>query len=159
MKTGWNLLQAYRWLLLKAYKQKLVEAGVKEEGIPVMTKRVEKIKVEELLEYDGIIIGSPTYYGSMAAQIKKLLDKSVMFHGKLEGKVGAAFSSSANIGGGNETTITDILNALLIHGMIIQGDPKGGHYGTVSIGVPDSRAENQCKRLGRRVAALAKKVA
>jgi len=137
---------------------KLVEEGVKKEELEVETKKVEDVKVEELLEADAIIIGSPTYYGSMAAQIKELLDKSVAFHGKLEGKIGAAFSSSANIGGGNETTITDILKALLIHGMIIQGDPEGGHYGVVSINAPDSRAENQCRRLGTRVAELVKKI-
>jgi len=137
---------------------KLVEEGVKEEGVEVETKKVEEVNVEELLKADGIIIGSPTYYGSMAAQIKELLDKSVAFHGKLEGKVGAAFSSSANIGGGNETTITDILKALLIHGMIIHGDSEGGHYGVVSIGAPDSRVESQCRRAGRRVAKLVKKI-
>lgn len=137
---------------------KLVEEGIKQEGLAVETKKVEEVELEELLEVDGIIIGSPTYYGSMATPIKELLDKSVAFHGKLEGKVGAAFSSSANIGGGNETTITDILKAFLIHGMIIQGDPQGGHYGVVSIGAPDSRVESQCKRLGERVARLVKKI-
>ncbi|MCX7661805.1 MAG: flavodoxin family protein, partial [Candidatus Omnitrophica bacterium] len=97
-------------------------------------------------------------YGTMAYQIKKLLDQSVEFHGSLDGKVGAAFSSSANIGGGNETTILDILNAMLIHGMIIQGDPNGDHYGPVSIGKPDSRVERECIRLGIRVARLVKKL-
>ncbi len=136
----------------------LVEAGVTAEGIDVMLKDVSKTKAKELLDYDGIIIGSPTYYGSMAAEIKKLLDDSVAFHGQLEGKVGAAFSSAANIGGGNETTITDILKAMLIHGMIIQGNSKGDHYGPVSIGSPDKRVERQCKILGQRVAALVKRL-
>ena len=136
----------------------LVEAGVTAEGIDVMLKDVSKTKAKELLDYDGIIIGSPTYYGTMAAEIKKLLDDSVTFHGQLEGKIGAAFSSSANIGGGNETTITDILKAMLIHGMIIQGNSKGDHYGPVSIGSPDKRVERQCKILGQRVAALVKRL-
>ncbi len=137
---------------------KLVEEGVKEGGLEVGTKKVEEVELEELLVADGIIIGSPTHYGSMAAPIKELLDKSVAFHGKLEGKVGAAFSSSANIGGGNETTITDILKAMLIHGMIIQGNPKGDHYGPVSIGSPDKRAEKECKTLGQRIARLVKRL-
>lgn len=136
----------------------LVEAGVTAEGIDVMLKDVSKTKAKELLDYDGIIIGSPTYYGTMAAEIKKLLDDSVTFHGQLEGKIGAAFSSSANIGGGNGTTITDILKAMLIHGMIIQGNSKGDHYGPVSIGSPDKRVEGQCKSLGQRVAALLKRL-
>ena len=136
----------------------LVEAGVTSEGMDVTLKDALKTKAKELLDYDGIIIGSPTYYGTMAAEIKKLLDDSVTFHGQLEGKVGAAFSSAANIGGGNETTITDILKAMLIHGMIIQGNSKGDHYGPVSIGSPDRRVEGQCKTLGQRVAALVKRL-
>ena len=136
----------------------LVGEGVKEEGIDPVIKDVAKVDPRELLDCDGIIIGSPTYYGTMAAEIKKLLDESVAFHGDLEGKVGGAFSSAANIGGGNETTIMDILGAMLIHGMIIQGTPEGDHYGPVSIGRPDPRVERQCKALGQRVARLAKKL-
>jgi NAD(P)H dehydrogenase (quinone) len=137
----------------------LVGEGVSQEEVEVLVKDVSEIKAGDLLEYQGIIIGSPTYYGSMAHQIKKLLDDSVKFHSKLEGKVGAAFSSSANIGGGNETTILDILNAMLIHGMIIQGDSKGDHYGPVAIGSPDERSSEECLRLGSRVAKLVKQLA
>ncbi len=132
--------------------------GVKKEGLEAVLKNVKDVPVRDLLKYEGIIIGSPTYYGSMAAQIKKLLDDSVAFHGELDGKVGAAFASSANIAGGNETTILDILNALLIHGMIIQGDPQGDHYGAVSINEPDARSTKECVRLGSRVAKLVKTI-
>ncbi len=136
----------------------LVGEGVKGEGVEVEIKKVEDVKLEELLEVQGIVMGSPTYYGSLAAELKSLLDKSVKFHGQLEGKVGAAFSSAANIGGGNETTIMDILKAFLIHGMIIQGDSRGDHYGPVSIGAPDSRVTSQCRKLGEKVARLVKKL-
>ncbi|MDD5045029.1 MAG: flavodoxin domain-containing protein [Candidatus Omnitrophica bacterium] len=135
-----------------------VADGVKREKVDVDLKSVEAVKPEDLLNYDGIIIGSPTYYGTMSYQIKKLLDESVKFHGKLDGKIGAAFSSSANIAGGNETTVLDILNAMLIHGMIIQGDPKGDHYGPVAIGAPDGRSSSECERLGVRVAGLVKRI-
>lgn len=135
-----------------------IEEAIKQEGIEVVKKNAEETKAEELLDYDGIILGSPTYYGTMAWQIKKLIDDSVKFHGRLAGKVGAAFSSSANIGGGNETVILSILEALLIHGMIVQGEPKGDHYGPVSINAPDERALKCCKRLGQGVANLIKKV-
>ncbi|MBM3245981.1 MAG: flavodoxin family protein [Candidatus Omnitrophica bacterium] len=137
----------------------LVAEGARKEGAEVTLKDVSGVDVDELLNYDGLVIGSPTYYGTMAAEIKKLLDDSVKFHGKLDAKVGAAFASSANVGGGNETTVLDILNALLIHGMIIQGDPRGDHYGAVAIGAPDARSTKQCARLGQRVAKLAKKLA
>lgn len=135
-----------------------ISEGIEKEGVEVVLKDVKDAQAYELLDYDGIIIGSPTYYGTMAAEIKILLDESVNLHGKLEGKIGAAFSSSANVGGGNETTILDILNAMLIHGMIIQGDPQGGHYGPVAIGAPDTRAIKECSRLGSRVARLVKKI-
>ncbi len=132
----------------------LVAEGAKKENVQLDLRKVEDVKAKDLLDADGIIIGSPTYYGSMAAPIKALLDESVSFHGQLQGKVGGAFSSSRNIGGGNETTIMDILAAMLIHGMIIQGDSQGDHYGPVSIGAPDKRVETQCKRLGQKIAKL-----
>lgn len=132
--------------------------GLKKEGLDADIKDVKDVKAADLLDYDAIIIGSPTYYGTIAAQIKGLLDESVKFHGKLDGKVGAAFASSANVGGGNETTILGILNAMLIHGMIIQGDPQGDHYGPVAIGAPDARTQKECLRLASRIANLLKLV-
>ena len=141
----------------KKMAESVVE-GIKKEGLEVVLKEAKDTEASELLKYEAIIIGSPTYYGTMAAEIKKLFDDSVSFHGKLDGKIGAAFASSANIGGGNETTILDILNAMLIHGMIIQGDPQGDHYGPVAIGAPDARAIRECVRLGTRVAKLVKKL-
>lgn len=136
----------------------LIQKGVMEEDVEVDTREVKDVKADDLLKYDGIIIGSPTYYGLPAAQVKELLDKSVKHHGKLQDKVGGAFSSSANVGGGNETTVVAILEALLIHGMVVCGDSKGDHYGPVSIEKPDRRAEEVCVRYGRRVAALTKKL-
>jgi NAD(P)H dehydrogenase (quinone) len=135
-----------------------VVAGVRDGGVEAVLKSAEETKASELLEYDGIIIGSPTYYGSMAWEVKKLLDESVAHHGALDGKVGAAFSSAANIGGGNETTVLSILHAMLIHGMLVQGDAEGDHYGRVSINAPDRRVEAQCTRMGKRVAELVRKL-
>ncbi len=136
----------------------VIAASLKNEGISVDIISVEQVSVDALVSYDIFVFGSPTYYGTMAYQVKKLLDESVKLHGKLDGKLGAAFSSSANIAGGNETTILDIINTFLIHGMIIQGDPRGDHYGPVAIGGSDKRAQANCERLGRRIAALAKKL-
>jgi len=94
----------------------------------------------------------------MAGLIKELVDDLVSRHGALNGKVGGAFSSAANIGGGNETTIMGIIEAMLIAGMIVQGDPQGDHYGPVSIGKPDDRVRQQCGRRGQRIAELTKKL-
>jgi len=135
-----------------------VAEGAKAKGAEVNVKEAANVESRELLDYDGIIVGSPTYYGAVAYEVKRVLDESVDFHGELEGKVGGAFSSAANIGGGNETTVLNILNAMLIHGMIIQGAYQGDHYGSVSIGEPNSRVEGQCKALGQRVAVLADKL-
>ncbi len=132
--------------------------GVEKEKISCRIKKIEETKLEDLKEHQGVIIGSPTYYGQPSSAIKKLLDESVKLHGQLEGKIAAAFSSSANIGGGNETTILGLLQAFLIHGMIIQGTSSGDHYGPVSINQPDKRAEAECLDLGRRVAKLVKKL-
>ena len=135
----------------------IIAEGAKEEGgVEVHVSKVEDFSLDQVVEFDGFILGSPTYYGSMAWEMKKFLDKTVKFHRQLNGKVGGAFTSAANIGGGNETTITGILNALLIHGMIVQGDPDGDHFGPVSIGAPDDRVHGQCRMLGKRVVTLIK---
>jgi NAD(P)H dehydrogenase (quinone) len=133
----------------------LVAKGVRQSGAEVTLKAVADTKPEELVHADAIVLGSPTYYGTMAAEIKRLLDDSVEFHGDLVGKVGGAFSSAANVGGGNETTILDMLKALLIHGMIVPGNVNGDHYGPVAIGAPDDRASAQCVRMGKIVGELA----
>jgi NAD(P)H dehydrogenase (quinone) len=136
----------------------LIGEGMSKEGVKTVVKDVKDVAVEELLNYEALVFGSPTYYGTMAWEIKKLLDESIKLHGKLDGKIGAAFSSSANIAGGNETTVLDILHALLIHGMIIQGDPQGDHYGAVAIGAPDARSTKECQRQGSRIAKLVKRL-
>ena len=136
----------------------IIKEGVEKVTEDVELKKIEETTIDDLLAADAIIIGSPTYYGAMAAEVKTLLDKSVEYHGKLTGKIGGAFTSSANIGGGNETTIMSILQALLIHGMIIQGDAGGDHYGPVAIGAPDDRSKKICLRYGKTVATLAQRL-
>ena len=124
-------------------------------GVTVDLKPIGKMEARDLLGYDAIVMGSPTYYGSMAAQVKQLIDESVQFHGQLDGKVGGAFASSANVGGGNETTVLDILKAMLIHGRVVPGSPTGDHYGPVAIGDVDQRSRGECTKLGKLVAQLA----
>jgi NAD(P)H dehydrogenase (quinone) len=136
-----------------------IAQAMNEAGLPTECKPVSDVKADDLLEYDAIVLGSPTYYGQMAGPVKQLIDDTVSFHGKLDGKVGAAFTSAANIGGGNETTIMGMIEALLIAGCIVQGDPQGDHYGPVSIGKPDERVRRQCIRRGKRIAELTAKLA
>jgi len=136
----------------------IIAESMNKAGLDTDCRKVDEVKPDELLLYDAIVIGSPTYYGQMAGDVKTLIDETVKFHGKLDGKVGAAFSSSANVGGGNETTILGILEGLLISGMIVPGDSQGDHYGPVSIGKPDERATKQCQRRGEKIAELTNKL-
>lgn len=119
-----------------------------------VARPVEELSPDDLLKYDGIVMGSPVYYGTMAAPLKELIDDSVKHHGKLEGKVGGAFSSSGVIGGGNETTLLDIIACQLVHGMIVRGVPHGPHYGPTCQGAPGEDAQKQCADYGRKVAEL-----
>jgi len=136
----------------------IIARAMNESDLPTKCKSVSEVKADDVFGYDAIVVGSPTYYGHMAGPIKTLFDELVTRHGQLDGKVGAAFSSAANIGGGNETTIMGIIEAMLISGMVVQGDPQGDHYGPVSIGKPDERVEQQCLRRGRRIAELTRKL-
>lgn len=135
-----------------------IAAALRKNDLETDLKKVEATAPGDLLHYDCLVFGSPTYYGTMAWPLKKLLDESVKFHGKLKGRVGGAFTSSGNIAGGNETTVLDILNALLIHGLIIHGEPRGDHYGPVSIGRPDQRSLKSCDIYAKDLAALTKKL-
>jgi NAD(P)H dehydrogenase (quinone) len=136
----------------------LISKSIQDSGVNCDCEPVGNVSVDQLVKYDAIVMGSPTYYGHMTAELKQLIDNMVKKHGQFDGKLGAAFSSSANVGGGNETAITGILQSMLVAGFIIEGDPKGDHYGPVSIGKPDERAKKQCARKGKRVAGLAKKL-
>lgn len=137
---------------------KTIAEAMSEANLPTKCKSVTDTTLDDLQAADAIVVGSPTYYGRLAAPIAQFFDDSVTRHGKLDGKVGAAFSSSSNIAGGNETTIMSILSTLLIHGMVVQGDPQGDHYGPVSIGKPDERVIKQCQRRGQRIAELTNKL-
>jgi NAD(P)H dehydrogenase (quinone) len=132
-----------------------VAAGARQvKGVEVEVRPVEELSPDDLLKPEGIIMGSPVYYGTMAAELKTLIDQSVVHHGRLVGKVGGAFASSGGPGGGNETTVLDIVKAQLVHGMIVQGDSGGDHYGPIAVGAPDDRSRKECQKLGRRVAEL-----
>lgn len=144
--------------------KKLAEAIVKGvesvDGVEAVLKHTDDVTKEDFVSSDGIIAGSPVYFGIMAAQLKKIFDEFVGVRKKMEDKVGAAFATSGDPSGGKETTIMSILKVMLIYGMIIVGDPMSatGHYGTACVGAPDSGAQENGMKLGQRVAELAKKL-
>lgn len=132
--------------------------GISQTKVSVTLTEVDKAKVDDLLEADAIVVGSPCYYGSMAAPLKAFIDQSVSLHGKLEGKVGGAFASSGMLGGGNETTVLSMVDALLVHGMVVPGNSKIGHYGPVAIGAPDEKATDECHAYGRKIGEITQKL-
>jgi len=137
----------------------MIAEGVREvDDVECVVKKVEDATLEDLMEAQGIIVGSPTYYGCMSGKLKEFLDKSVEIHGKLEGKIGAAFTSSGGTATGAETTLLSILEAMLIHGMIVQGNPKDKHYGTAVVETPGKKEERLCRAFGRRTAELIRKI-
>ena len=174
--------------------------GAREAGAEVVVKRVPELvpteiaqaahyktdqkapiaTVEELPEYDAIIIGTPTRYGTMTAQMKNFLDQSggLWAQGKLIGKVGSVFTSTATQHGGQEATILTTLPVLLHHGMVVVGLPysfqgqmgvdqiRGGSpYGASTIAAGDgSRQPSEidldgARFQGKHVAQIAAKLA
>ena len=136
--------------------------------------------VDELVGYDAIIFGTPTRFGNMAAQMRNFLDQTggLWFSGKLIGKVGSVFVSTASQHGGQETTITSFHTTLLHHGMVIVGVPYsearqmtlseisgGSPYGATTIAGGDGSrqpSENElaiARFQGEHVARVASKLA
>jgi NAD(P)H dehydrogenase (quinone) len=114
----------------------------------------------DFLNSEGVIAGSPVYFGVMAAQLKKVFDDFVGIRKKMENKIGAVFATSGDSSGGKETTMMSIIQVLMIYGMIIVGDPLSatGHYGVSCVGSPDEKTETNGMMLGRRVAELVKRL-
>jgi NAD(P)H dehydrogenase (quinone) len=149
------------------------EAGYKlEQDAPIA-------EPSELADYDGILFGTPTRYGNMAAQMRNFLDQTgaLWVNGALIDKVGSVFTSTGT-GGGNETTITSFHNTLFHHGMVVVGltyaipeiadlsEVKGGSpYGAGTIAGADGSRRPNAKELamvrhqGERVARIAANLA
>jgi NAD(P)H dehydrogenase (quinone) len=82
-------------------------------------------KIDELAEYDAIVIGVGTRFGRMASQMANFLDQAggLWARGALNGKVGAAFTSTATQHGGQETTLFSIITNMLHFGLVVVGLP------------------------------------
>ena len=166
--------------------EKMAEAvaeGVRKGGAEVAVKRVPELvpddvakashfktdqkapiaKVDELPEYDAIIIGAPTRFGAAASQMRNFLDQTggLWAKGALIGKVGSVFTSSATQHGGQESTILSVHTTLLHHGLVVVGLPyscaaqmgvdeiKGGSpYGASTIAAGDGSRQPSEQELG-----------
>ncbi len=131
-----------------------VAEGAKAAGATVDIKRVPEIvpeeiakaahfkldqaapiaKVEDLANYDAIVVGAPTRFGRMPSAMGNFWEQAgaLWMSGALLGKVGGAFTSSATQHGGNETTLFSIIANLLHFGMVIVGLPYS-HAGQMSL--------------------------
>lgn len=91
-------------------------------------------KIEDLANYDAIVVGSPTRFGRMASQMASFLDQAggLWMRGALHGKVGGAFTSTATQHGGQEVTLFSIITNLLHYGMVIVGLPYS-HQGQMTL--------------------------
>jgi NAD(P)H dehydrogenase (quinone) len=144
---------------------KAVAEGARGEGVETVLEDVTAAEPMDLLKCDGLIVGSPCYLGGMTGKVKSFLDATWNLRGKLEGKVGAAFTSERHLGGGAESTLLSISTALLLHGMVLQGDAGGSPFGAVSLDPTGDRdavvAEegDACRQLGIRAACLVKRLA
>ena len=138
-----------------------IASGVEEvDNVSCILKPVSEVTKDDFVRSDGIIAGSPVYFGAMAAEMKEVFDKFVGIRNKMGDKIGAAFATSADQAGGKETTMFSIIQAMMIYGMIIVGDPLDatGHYGVSCTGTPDAKTRKNARKLGKRVAELTKKV-
>ncbi|MBW2089067.1 MAG: NAD(P)H-dependent oxidoreductase [Deltaproteobacteria bacterium] len=103
--------------------RKLAEAialGVKDvDGVECVMRKTGEVTKDDFVEAQGIIAGSPVYFGVMAGELKKVFDDFVGVRNKMDGKIGAAFATSGDPTGGKETTMMSIIQALLIYGMVM----------------------------------------
>jgi NAD(P)H dehydrogenase (quinone) len=136
----------------------VAEGAKKLSDVEVMVKKVEQTNPDDLLAADAIAMGSPTYFGQMSAKLKALIDESIKVHKKLDGKVGVAFTSSGGTASGAETTLLSIVQAMLIHGMVVSGNAAGNHYGIAVSGTPKPHDLENCEEMGKKVATLARKL-
>lgn len=141
-------------------------------------KHVPVCTVDDLRDAHGVVFGSPTRFGNMAAQMKRLIDSAagLWLKGEMEGKPAGIFTSTASTHGGQETTPLTMMVPLLHLGMLIVGVPysiqgmihteaRGGSpYGASTIAGPRGELEPQegdiviARALGSRVAEVAAKL-
>ncbi|MCP4748127.1 MAG: flavodoxin family protein [Desulfobacteraceae bacterium] len=141
--------------------QAITEGVEQVNSVKALVRTTAEVSKDDFTGSQAIIAGSPVYFGTMAAELKKVLDDFVSARRQMENKIGAAFTTSGDASGGKETTMMSIIQAMLIYGMIIVGDPLSatGHYGISCVGAPDGTTCENGRKLGRRVAELTLKLA
>jgi NAD(P)H dehydrogenase (quinone) len=101
----------------KELAQEIAKGVEQVDGVDCVLKPVGEVTKDDFVAADGIIAGSPVYFGVMAAEMKEVFDKFVGIRNKMGDKVGAAFATSGDPSGGKETTIFSIIQAMMIYGI------------------------------------------
>lgn len=126
--------------------------GLQGAGVNTEVKKVDNTALGDLIAADAVVLGSPTQFCTMSDKMKALIDKSIeIYPDKLQNKIGAAFTSSGVVAGGNETTLLSLIQAMLMHRMVIIGH-QSGSFGAVSVGEPNEKCLADCIKFGKRIA-------
>jgi NAD(P)H dehydrogenase (quinone) len=155
-----------------------VAAVTQQAAPPVPDEGAPYVEKQDLVECVGLVLGSPTRFGNMAAPLKHFIDGlgSEWASGTLVGKAAAVFTSTATIHGGNEATLLSMQIPLLHHGCVLVGIPytepalnttQGGGtpYGASHVAGmsdephPTDDEATLARALGRRLATIARKLA
>jgi NAD(P)H dehydrogenase (quinone) len=142
----------------------VAEGARSANDVEVTLRHVDDAEPRDLLEHDGIAVGSPTWCGVMTWKLKKFFDEAICVWGKVENKVGCAFSTAGGLGGGSEMTCLSILGVMVNYGMLVFGltdySAPGvtGHYGAVAVGDPDENELASCRILGQKLVMHVKRI-
>ncbi|MCS7293927.1 MAG: NAD(P)H-dependent oxidoreductase [Chloroflexota bacterium] len=140
-----------------------VAEGVREAGGTPLPRRVDDAVPEELLQCDGLVLGSPNWSG-ITGKLKEWWDHSgdLWETGELAGKPAGAFTAGYSRSGGTEATLLQLLHLLLSHGMLFVGLPwsermrrSGSYYGATAHGEVTPDDLEQARALGRRITEVA----
>ena len=135
------------------------------EGAYVTVRTVDEATNADLEACDALLIGSPTYWGSMSTPVKQFIDGQRPFMGD---KVGGAFATGGSDGGGKELAVLSILAAMLNNGMIVAGphyEESGFRFGSFGVAATtgvdspglDEAELRRARLLGERVATVARR--
>lgn len=111
---------------------------------------------------DGMIVGSPVYFGCVSAQLKAFMDRTRYLRRReaLKDKIGGAIATGGSRNGGQENVLHQIHNFFLVHGMLVAGDEKTMHFGGASYGdaAKDEEGKETARNLGKHVVQVVMKM-
>ncbi len=140
----------------------VAQGAARVTGIEVRIKPIEDCVIDDIFWADGLALGAPTHLASIPWKVKKFWDEDIIdAWGKIDGKIGCAFSSAGGLGGGPELTCMALVTVMMNYGMMVFGitdyvaPQRTLHYGAAIPGEPRTQAEKDiCIRLGQRLAEL-----